>query len=71
LVIGFEETDAAAPAAGDPAASDLVAAVGAERAAAFGRAYDAVCLTTASRRQDPCAALGPINPAAPMQTPSR
>lgn len=71
LVIGFEEADAAAPAAGDSAASELVAAVGTERAAAFGRAYDAVCLTTTSRRQDPCADLGPINPAAPTQTPSR
>jgi uncharacterized iron-regulated protein len=65
LVVGFEEAELA------PRAADLAAAVGRDRAAAFGQAYDVVCLTAASVRADPCAGLGPISPAAPTRTPSR
>ncbi len=64
LVIGFEETGA------QPGA-DLATAVGADRARDYRAAYDFVCLTRAAEREDPCADLPPLSPAAPTQTPSR
>jgi uncharacterized iron-regulated protein len=64
LVIGFEETDARR-------SSDLATTVGATRARDYRDAYDLVCLTQAPAREDPCAGLAPLSPAAPTQTPSR